>query len=55
MTPLVMDTGVLVSGLYWSNEAHQCLQAWHHGAFQLAVSDAVFDEYRRVAWLVKKK
>ncbi len=22
-----MDTGVLVAGLYWRNEAHRCLQA----------------------------
>jgi len=55
VTPLVLDTGVLIAGLYWRNEAHQCLRAWQHGVFQLAVSDAVFDEYRRVAWRVKEK
>jgi putative PIN family toxin of toxin-antitoxin system len=49
-----MDTGVLVAGLYWRHEAHRCLQAWHHGLFHLAVSDAVFEEYRRVAWRVKE-
>ena len=55
MTPVVMDTGVLVAGLYWRNEAHQCLQAWQQGAFYLVVSDAIFDEYQRVAWRVKEK
>lgn len=55
MTLLVMDTGVLIAGLYWRNEAHQCLQAWQQGGFHLAVSDAVFDEYQRVAWRVKEK
>jgi len=54
LTPLVMDTGVLVAGLYWQNEAHRCLQAWHQGLFHLAVSDAVFEEYRRIAWRVKE-
>ena len=54
MTPLVMDTGVLVAGLYWHNEPHQCLRAWQRGVFHLAVSDAVFEEYRRVAWRVKE-
>jgi putative PIN family toxin of toxin-antitoxin system len=49
-----MDTGVLVAGLYWRNEAHRCLQAWHQGIFHLAVSEEVFEEYRRVAWRVKK-
>jgi predicted nucleic acid-binding protein len=44
-----MDTGVLVAGLYSRNEAHRCLQAWHQGIFHLAVSEEVFEEYRRVA------
>jgi len=55
LTVLVMDTGVLVAGLYWRNDAHQCLRAWQQGVFHLAVSEAVFDEYRRVAWRVKEK
>jgi uncharacterized protein len=55
LTVLVMDTGVLIAGLYWRNEAHRCLRAWQYGVFHLAVSDAVFDEYRRVAWRVKEK
>jgi uncharacterized protein len=55
LTPLVIDTGVLVAGLYWRNEAHQCLRAWEMGLFHLAVSDAVFDEYQRVAWRVKEQ
>ena len=54
MTPLVMDTGVLIAGLYWQNEAHRCLEAWHQGIFHLAVSDAVFEEYQSVAWRVKE-
>jgi len=49
-----MDTGVLVSGLYWLNEAHQCLRAWEQGAYHLVVSDAVFEEYQRVARRVRE-
>lgn len=55
MTPLVLDTGVLVAGLYWHNEAHRCLRAWQQGVFHLAVSDAVFEEYQRVARRVKEQ
>jgi putative PIN family toxin of toxin-antitoxin system len=55
LIPLVIDTGVLVAGLYWLNESHQCLRAWQQGLFRLVVSDAVFDEYRRVAWRVKER
>jgi putative PIN family toxin of toxin-antitoxin system len=50
-----MDTGVLVADLYWRNEAHQCLQAWQQGVYHLAVSDAVFDEYRGIAFRVKEQ
>ena len=50
-----MDTGVLVAGLYWRNEAHQCLQAWQQGVYHLVVSDAVFEEYRRIAVRVKEQ
>jgi predicted nucleic acid-binding protein len=46
-----MDTGVLIAGLYWQNEARRCLEAWHQGIFHLAVSDAVFEEYQSVAWM----
>ena len=51
----VLDTGVLVAGLYWFNEPHRCLQAWRQGLYQLAVSDPVFEEYGRVAWRVKEQ
>ena len=51
MTPLVMDTGVLVAGLYWHNEPHQCLRAWQRGVFHLAVSDA--DAFAKIAELAK--
>lgn len=54
MTLVVLDTGVLVAGLYWLNEPHRCLRAWQQGLFQLVVSDAVFDEYQQVAWRVKE-
>lgn len=54
MTRVVIDTGVLVAGLYWRTESNQCLRAWQGGVFLLAVSEPVFDEYRRVAWRVKE-
>jgi uncharacterized protein len=50
---VVLDTGVVVAGLYWSNEPHRCLRAWQQGILQLVVNDAVFDEYERVVWRVK--
>ena len=55
MTPLVLDTGVLVAGLYWRNEAHQCLRAWEQGVFHLVGSDSILEEYERVARRVKQQ
>ena len=53
MTPAVIDTGVLVSGIYWRHEPHQCVRAWLHGLLALVVSDAIFAEYERVLREVK--
>lgn len=48
MTPVVMDTGVLVSGVYWRHGPHRCMQAWLRGLLALVVSDSIFAEYERV-------
>ena len=53
MTPVVIDTGVLVSGIYWRHEPHQCVQAWLRGFLALVVSDSIFAEYERVLRAVK--
>ena len=48
-----MDTGVLVAGISWRHEPHQCVQAWVRGSLTLAVSEAIFSEYERVLREVK--
>lgn len=48
-----MDTGVLVAGIYWRKEPHQCVSAWVRGFLTLAVSEAIFVEYERVLREVK--
>jgi putative PIN family toxin of toxin-antitoxin system len=53
MTLVVIDTGVLVSGIYWRHEPHQCVQAWLRGVVTLVVSDAICEEYERVLLQVK--
>ena len=55
MTAAVLDTGVLVAGIFWRHEPHLCLQAWARGWFTLVVSDAIFEEYERVLIEVKKQ
>lgn len=55
MTLVVIDTGVLISALYWHTEASRCLQAWEGGAYQIAVTLPVFGEYQDAAWRVREK
>ena len=53
MTPVVIDTGVLVSGIFWRREPHQCVKAWLHGLVARVVSAPIFAEYERVLREVK--
>jgi len=39
VTPIVMDTGVLVAGIFWRSEPHKCVKAWLLGMVSLIVSE----------------
>jgi hypothetical protein len=45
---VVLDTNVLVSGIFWRGAPHQILQAWAEGEIELLCSIPILDEYRRV-------
>jgi len=51
----VLDTGVLVAGIFWRHEPYQCVQAWVRGLLRLAVSEALFSEYQRVLREIKSE
>lgn len=53
MIPTVIDTGVLVSGIYWRHEPHLCVRAWLRGLIVPVVSDPIYSEYERVLHEVK--
>ena len=46
---LVMDTNVLISGLFFSGPSYSILDAWRRGAVQLVVSPAILVEYLEVS------
>lgn len=50
---VVVDTGVVVAGIYWKSEPHRCLLAFARRQFSLAVSEPIFAEYAKVAWRLK--
>lgn len=45
---VVMDTNVLVSGIFFSGVPYQVLRAWQSGEFELVVSQEILEEYKRV-------
>ncbi len=55
MRRVVVDTGVLVAGIYWRTEPYQVLRAWMRGGFTLVVTEDIWAEYLDVAWRVKFK
>lgn len=45
MSPVVVDTGVFVAGVFWRNEPHRCVRAWLLGLGSLVVTEAIYREY----------
>ena len=46
---VVLDTNVLISGIYFFGIPHEILDAWRQGRFAIVASPEILDEYRRVA------
>jgi len=46
---IVLDTNVLISGIFFSGPPYQILKAWQEGKIQIAVSKDILIEYHRVA------
>ena len=45
---LVLDTNVMISGVYFSGPPYDILDAWRRGRIEFVVSVEILDEYRRV-------
>jgi putative PIN family toxin of toxin-antitoxin system len=45
----------LISGIFFSGPPYQILKTWHSRKIQLVISSDIFEEYRRVVGLLKKK
>ena len=44
---VVLDTNVLISGIFFGGQPRAVLDAWAAGRFELVVSPSIFDEYIR--------
>ena len=47
-TKAILDTNVLISGIFWKGAPFEILKAWQERRFRLAISVPILDEYRRV-------
>ena len=52
---VVLDTNVLISGIFFSGPPYRILQAWRDGKVQLAVCLEILAEYRQVALRLSEK
>ena len=43
----VLDTNVLISGIFFGGVPRRVLEAWADGRFELLLSPSIFDEYLR--------
>jgi len=46
---IVLDTNVLISGIFFSGPPYQILKAWQEGKITIVISKEILSEYQRVA------
>ena len=52
---IILDTNVLVSGIFFSGPPFRILKAWRDNTLQLVVSTDILNEYHRVATILGEK
>ncbi len=45
---VVLDTNVLISGVFFAGPPYEILKAWSDGRFELVLSEEIIEEYQRV-------
>ena len=45
---VILDTNVVISGVFFAGPPYQILKAWREGKLQLITSEEILAEYRRV-------
>lgn len=52
---VILDTNVLVSGIFFGGPPFQILNAWRDQKLQLVLSPEILEEYQRVAVILGEK
>ena len=45
---IILDTNVVISGIFFAGPPYQILKAWREGNLHLVISEEILAEYRRV-------
>jgi len=46
---IILDTNVLISGIFFTGPPYQILKAWQEGKIKIIASEEILSEYQRVA------
>jgi len=52
---IVLDTNVLISGIFFGGPSHLILQAWKQKKIQFVITPEIYAEYSRVAEVISTK
>ena len=52
---VILDTNVIISGIFFSGPPYQILKAWKDGKMELVLSEEIYNEYKRVAKFISLK
>ncbi len=55
MRSIILDTNVLISGIFWSGPPALILHAWKNQKLNLIFSPEIFEEYTRVSKIIGEK
>lgn len=54
-TRAVLDTNIVVSGIFWKGDARKCFTALAQRKFTLCASPQIFEEYREAVFALKQE
>jgi putative PIN family toxin of toxin-antitoxin system len=54
MIRIVLDTNVLMSGIFWSGFPAKILEAWQEKKLKMIISPEILDEYIRVGKILSE-
>jgi len=52
---VILDTNVLISGVFFNGPPYQILKAWRDGKIELVISPEILEEYQRIGEALSNK